>query len=571
MPPKAAPSASRSTRKTATSSAQNDEQNAASQPATDNTPSNPLSGRPPVQRLQSLNKRTPGGSISNRASIGLGDPSQSKPELKYKPRAANRRTKEARDAILKLEEERQRQRLADAAEIQRSRMPRAPRARGGFRGRGGSFMQTSGPMSMGAAKRGRGGRFEVDSHVSSVSRRSMSGLPGTTGGDPDLGYSSDEDEHAARVSIDQINLDDDDLKDGDDIVVDKKGKKAVKSSHMSTIRVPLPVRVPRHEHEERVVGVNTEASSSTSAELRRQAKEKANTDGSLFVDEAPGAVEKPEDDNIKPEPTDGDVSMTDVPHVGAETADEDETPLPMQIAKARKKVTVKDPRGLLRTREDIEEFDRHNEDLRVMKGLLTLEGETTSEKKKSETEGVETNGAQDPKESLEEEEPSMEKNAGELFLIQFPPLTPNLVVPGTGEPVGSGNQPGIDDDDVAFTHSNATLGEPEVKREDGDEPTRVSFAATASNPLVTATERALPAGRVGRLNLHKSGRVTLDWGGISFELDKGADVNFVQEALIASKSPEVSGEKDNTEEKCVWAMGQLSGKFVASPEWNSLL
>ena len=47
-----------------------------------------------------------------------------------------------------------------------------------------------------------------------------------------------------------------------------------------------PVHVQRLEHVERVIGVNTDASSLTSAELRRRAKERRDGEGSLFIDEA---------------------------------------------------------------------------------------------------------------------------------------------------------------------------------------------------------------------------------------------------------------------------------------------
>lgn len=47
----------------------------------------------------------------------------------------------------------------------------------------------------------------------------------------------------------------------------------------------MPVRIQRQEHKERVVGVNTDASSLTSAELRRRAKNRADAEGSLFLPE----------------------------------------------------------------------------------------------------------------------------------------------------------------------------------------------------------------------------------------------------------------------------------------------
>ncbi len=57
----------------------------------------------------------------------------------------------------------------------------------------------------------------------------------------------------------------------------------------TTPRVPgsnlMPVRIQRQEHVERAVGVNTDASSLTSAELRRRAKNRADAGGSLFLPE----------------------------------------------------------------------------------------------------------------------------------------------------------------------------------------------------------------------------------------------------------------------------------------------
>lgn len=511
MPPKANPAASRAEQ----SSGQG------RSTATGNGESSP--GRPPVQRLQSLNKRTPGAGLmsSNRAAIGLDDPNKPKPALKFQPRAQSRRTKEEREAILKVEEERNRQRLEEAAAIQRSRLGPVRKTRGAaFRGRGGA-----GVAGGGGAVGLRGGlRGSMNnSRASSMSRHSM---PVLGDGDPD--YSSDEDTGGIRTSIDHINLDRDE--DGEE---DAKGKKAMRPSYN---KGPMPIRVIRHEHEERVVGVNTEASSSTSAELRRQAKDKDGDDG-LFVSEGP----------VKPEPVDDDVPMADLPVVDDDEAD-DENPLPEQTAKARKTVTIKepDPRGLLRTREDVEEFARHNEDLEMMREILALE----QSKGLAENVGTGTDGASESKQATDEETIAAEKHAGKLFLIQFPPLTPNLVIPSKeSDPI---TQP--------------TTTKDEVKVEDDEEP--------SPNKLVTAVDQNLPAGRVGRLNLHKSGKVTLDWGGISFELDKGADVNFNQEALIASTSTTTTGTaaaETEQEDKQVWAMGELSGKFVASPEWSRLL
>lgn len=408
-------------------------------------------------------------------------------------------------------------------------------------------------------KRGRGGRFENDSRSSPALRHSLSRshTPAHWRSNNNAGYSSDEDEQASalRISIDEINLDEDSEEEAAEIKKDIKGKKAVRKLALPLIG-PRPIRVERHEHEERVVSVDVEASTTAAAQPSRQAVEEDGSDNELFISEEPTTPK------IKREPADGDMGMADVPHEGR-----DETPLPAQRFKARKSVLVKDPRSLLRTKEEIEEFDRHNEDLEALKDILTPDEPATVVKPATTTGGGdEGEEGAEPKEEVKEDEEPVDKNAGRLYLIQFPPLTPNLTVPGGAEPIDV--QDDVATEDITVVQENS-LGEPEVKQEDGEGEEDIKPARKPPGRLVTATERQLPAGRVGRLHLHKSGRVTLDWGGISFELDKGANVNFVQEAVIASTGS-IAGEED-TGERAVWSMGQLSEKFIASPEWNKLL
>jgi DNA-directed RNA polymerase III subunit RPC4 len=231
---------------------------------------------------------------------------------------------------------------------------------------------------------------------------------------------------------------------------------------------------------------------------------------------------------------------------------------------------VLDPRSFLHTKEDIDEYDRHQEDLSIIKHLLI-----PKELKKSTTE-VETNGETTAKEGQNEakaDEEDEEENPllGQLFLMQFPPLTPNLKITGS---TTNSQQPtaseGADTEPAPKT-------EPQVKREAGDDVEIVESTQPAEqqeNDLISAGKPwALPTGRVGKLNVHQSGRVTLDWGGISMELDRGAPVGFVQEAVIVSpnvhKEPEMVSE--GAPDRRAWSMGQLSGKFTLTPNWDEML
>ncbi|EAW14475.1 putative DNA-directed RNA polymerase III RPC4 [Aspergillus clavatus NRRL 1] len=553
------------------------------------------STRAPVQRLQSLKKRTPSGSIGPSArpaaaGPGPGPGEPAKPALKYKPRAVGRRSKEERDAIEKLEAERNRERLAEVAAMRRGRG-------NGSRGRGGPGRGRGGPMGgpLGGGKRGRGGRFGPDSRASSISRsRSVIDMgSGAASGN----VSSDESDTENLLPIDQIEVDSEEemeyAADG------KKGK--IPARYADREKGLRPVRVERLEHEERVVSVNMESSTSKPAEAGEEEEVQiqetkvaaaAADDDALFVRDDDDEIKT----RVKEEPVDEDQAMTDaVPHAEEAAATDDEF-LPAQKVKVRRRLTpktpepepepqaippveapvVKDPKSLLRTKEDIEEYERHAKDLEVILDLLSVEAKEDTPKQPESptkaagdsTEGLEAPASDKEKEEADEEkDESKDKLSGQLFLMQFPPMTPNLIVPGTGSANTEETAPEITEQAVP---SRSQPGEAGVKRETGDvEILEGPDGPTTKAPskVLTAADWRLSAGRVGKLNVHKSGRVTMDWGGISFELDRGTAVDFLQEALIVSAPEEGLPEEENR----VWAMGQLSGKFTVTPNWEKML
>lgn len=597
MPPKAAATRRTATRQTEgseattapstgaeTTPAPTNAPEASSTPAQSATPG--PSGRPSVQRLQSLKKRGGQGSItpSARSPSALGGEG-AKPKLKYQPKNVGRRSKEEREALQKLEEERNNERLKEAAAIQRARGA-GRGGRGAFRGRGGpAGMGGSGPLGSGAglggARRGRGGGGPFG--AGAVGRgRTRSAYSG--GSRPPMDEDSDEYESEVRVDINAIN----EMESEDELVEHKdiKGKLPYRPKGERGLK---PHRVHRIEHEERVVSVNMESSSSRSAELRKQAGEEEEApEGDVA---APAEVEATEEPPVKAEPVeDQDTTMMDaVPHA------EDDGFLPTQSvrvrqkvppspqkAKAKKGTAVKavpkrDPRELLRTKEEIDEYDRHLEDLEHVRKLLHHEEPkpTAGEPQPEEPQTLETTQGEEPEERAteaqeegEEQEEDKASNPllGQLFLMQFPPMTPNLTIPGT-----------LTSDQPVPEPTPASAPQNEIKTE-GNEPQIID--ADAAQPKETpkvvtaATDWSLPAGRVGKLNVHKSGRVTMDWGGISFELDRAAAVDFVQEALIVSSleadEPGQPVKEESTEHRA-WSMGQLSGKFTVMPNWDEML
>ena len=295
-------------------------------------------GSPPhhrVQRLASLHSRNPSNSSSASTIPGEVRPAS----LKFQPKAFTRRSKEEREALERAEAERRRAR--NAAEnvegpVTRGRggFSRVGPSRGnhrGFRERAGQG-QATGVLGSSTLpdpderkrKSARGGGL-----LSTASRSAISERPKTTsrvkkepavkaekdgGGNTATGstskenqqkvksedggaayLSSDDDTEAGeipRVNIEHIDLVSDEEEDEEPPTGLDGGRSRRRAQGMKASSGTLkPVRIGRKEHIERAVGVNTDASSVTSAELRRRAKERGEAEGSLFL---------PQDDEIEP-------------------------------------------------------------------------------------------------------------------------------------------------------------------------------------------------------------------------------------------------------------------------------
>ncbi|KAK2745434.1 hypothetical protein FQN57_003777 [Myotisia sp. PD_48] len=525
-----------------------------------------------VPRLQTLKKRAPGGSL-----VPLNpDGSTPKPTLKFQPKFVARKSKEEREALERLEAERQQEKISQLG-LNRGRGGRGGTGVGRGRGRGGGFgfggdrSGVNGPLGSGQSDRrgGTGFRRKRDnarrSGVYGIKKEGKNGGSASSEEDSDFGL---------RFSIDHINLDTDSEDEAQlESVGDIKGKAPAKK--YSKPRSMKPVRVERYEHVQRTIGINTEASSNKSAELRKQAQDKSgNREESLFVeedgssgqDEVDEANEDDEDDDvimggarvlsadglqIKAEEDDDDILLTDDIPVAT-----DET---IPIKPIRKKRT-KDARSKLQTEEERQEYDRHEQDIEYMKSTLGKGGSAPKAPDTSVTAGEEKK----EEDGGDEDKQQLDERLGRLFLLQFPPMTPRLIPQeAAANKAGEDSDPDIAVSGAAAPQQTTT----EIKREDGTiETIQIPRSTPAQPPLVTATSSQLPRGRVGKLQVHKSGRATIDWGGISFELSKGSNVGFVQDAILLSDN--VTGA--STDRK-VWAMSQVPGKLVVTPDWQTLL
>lgn len=557
-------------------------------------PRDTSAARAPVERLQTLKKWTPGGTLIPLNPDGLTP----KPTLKYQPRAVARKSKEERGALERQEEERRRERNAEAAVARPVSTGISNRGLRRGRGRGAVLSQAgedvSGPLGAGVSirTRGGGGTGAYGARAKGEYGRSSSGRVGSshavTKTEPASGkVSSDEESDSGpRFSIDQINI----VSDSEDGETDIGKGKAPTRTRGRGSRGLRPVRVERQEPIERAVGANVDPSSSKSAELRRLAKEKAGgDDNSLFVQDTDeetiagintevgvvatemslATVAGDEGPRIKEEPADGDVLMAyNIPPVASDaTVVEARGPQKGPVKAQNPKFPAKGPRSLLPTEEEEQERKRHEQDIAQLKKALGPVRSTLDN----------TTGGDSPRREGEDKgEDARDERHGRLFLIQFPPMTPNLVVPKAcqGDLI-------LDAAEARPAPLSIPLEEasPAIKEEScpNDVPTLapplgIPSAITEPPTLVTATNNQLPPGRVGKLQIHQSGRATIDWGGIRFELSKGSDVDFLQDAVVASEQihygPTESGDSPG---RRVWAMSQVRGKFVVTPDWDELL
>lgn len=465
-------------------------------------------------------------------------------------------------------------------------------------------------------------------------------------------YSSDSEPDVAegpRVSIEHINLVSDDETDGEQLEVSHQNKsKEYEVENKKEIKIPgwtlKPVRIDRLEHVERTAGVlATGRKSITSTELRRRAKERADAQGSLFIsdNEEPQpakanpklkAVKKPKDvefvrderrwkgvyqddeagPRIKDEPNDDDqVAFDDIARVnlpgtsvqaesGAQALERVETAIPekpsaddMDRREQRKRPSPRTKSRLiqptLQTEEDRQEWTRYEEDLRLLSEELGFVKPNSLQTHSTDLEGeCKTDDGADY---------SKDKREGLVYLFQLPPIMPKILTAAEREianmestQIENAEKDKPPDMSKPIDLKLSQASDPNQKQPK-PEPDETLVPDTRNANIFMAKDSALPVGRVGRLRVHNTGRVTATWGGASLELGRGSGSGLLQEVVMteysrhhAIKLSAEGKDKDNNdgeagkerlEERISlgdkgWAIGQLGGGFVMTPDWAKM-
>jgi len=157
----------------------------------------------------------------------------------------------------------------------------------------------------------------------------------------------------------------------------------------------------------------------------------------------------------------------------------------------------------------------------------------------------------------------VDKKEGRLYLFQFPPVLPELYNPLTQKPMGKVEDKetsGANDEDNDMEMTGETVDLTKAKDE-GEEKIKLEAGTETGAPLRESfvTEE----GFIGKLVVRQSGRAELDWGGTHMLLNTGSADNFTSSVVLAEEG---EGGKDGT----AMGMGKVFGRFVVTPDWESL-
>ena len=647
--------------------------------STSNAPSTSSPVRRPVQRLDSLKRRNV--PTASSSSIAGGGPGSRSTGLKFQPKAVIRRTKEEREAQERAEEEKRQARFAanptlnsgkSRGQYVRGGMADGP-TRGGFQGgmsgwrterRG--LCQATGPLSGGptnnqfASRGGKGGRngviisgsmhtefprptllapskvkkeptvkAEKDQSTATIGLR----MPSKTTKETKLKvenltatYISSDAEvdelEGSRINVEHINLISDE--DSGDDSVTTKGKERERSSRPVGWNLK-PIRLDRHEHVERHVGINTGAGTMTSAQLRQKANERSQAEGALFLsqDEDDEVVKtKPkkfkskgkdvefvrnerrwkgvyQDDEdtyefkkVKEEPLEDDVMAVDITRTmatdgeGVLTArqelspstairslsggpEEDKEADSLKTKRLRRSI-FRTTKPVLQTEEDRQEWERYEDD-------ITALGEELGDLDTALAPVSALSYLEDDVNMSVDEEEKEDRRQGLVYLFQLPPIMPYLI-----------NAKMATEDHGMLEHGASTVlsentqdslpSAPAVKRIEPvlkmDDTSHKQTHRRIADVLM-AEDIDDFKGSVGKLSIHDSGYISISWGDIEHELNKGAEGELLQELIISdvSRIKRELGSIDEDEGKLIktgTAMGQMTGGFVVTPNWTSL-
>ena len=535
------------------------------------------------QRLDSL--ADPSSRSASPSVRGRGRGKKPGPAV---PVFTGRRSKAERDQrtaeALSREQERNKDREKEAARQEKKRQFEESRRTNSTRGRGGFSGTISGPFSDPTQRAkektphqgGFGGGGGFGGNGTGSRSTTFKGESGSGGGSSwstsgpsvkreDGGYVSSDDEDGEEAAFPRMDVDTIQISsDEDDAAMGDKREK-----------MTVPVRIRRKDHKERVVGINTEASSEAAAKIRQKAEETGSVPTGVVPERTvnkgkgktkdleitgerkqyKGVWQESEDSDVKvkTEPTSEDEEMLDAEQVGIGAEKQAET-LPESDRKL-KPHAKEEPE--FQTDEERAEWARYQFNLVALREELGPNNNTPTM-----DESGDVSMANADKTSLRD---------GRVYLFQLPPIMPDLIAPGIKKEASDVTVDAPDSVPTATGPAAISLKAEGKKAVGGPGAVPIKKEEDFSNPLADIPEHArFTSGYVGKLRVHKSGRTTLDWGGTSYELTPGKRANFVQEVVSIHVHPDADQEPEADAGEAI-SFGSVKGKFVVTPDFGQLL
>ncbi|KAK4553876.1 hypothetical protein LTR86_009051 [Recurvomyces mirabilis] len=383
--------------------------------------------------------------------------------------------------------------------------------------------------------------------------------PGTLGGSADFtmmsrggpvktedgGYVSSDEDEDPKMNVDQLGVVD--LTLGED---DNNGFQ--------------PVRIKREEHKIRTLGLNadgataeaiisndmptaasTTATSSTTKTSKLKGKDVEITGASDPFHGTYSSSDE-QDPPIKVETTDDGPQHVIAPP----TQDAPASPESRRKGKERTKVRALSgshapERPVYQTKDELEEWERGQEELRVLYEELGIQATRNPPASAVDDGGGDDDGiALDGTADAQVE--TQDKKADKVYLFQFPPVLPDLtaisVKPDPDAPPANASEDGVaqdggeamDVDSVPPATDTNTNTNTNAEASSSTKPPAAAEAAPKKSDEPGSRPPLLPAGAVGKLRIHRSGKTTLDWGGTKLTLGMGTTAGFLQDVMVCS-------------------------------------
>ena len=505
----------------------------------------------------------------------------SPPKLKFQPKAGARRSKEERDADEKAENEK-----ANARMLASSAQPdRGSRGRGRGRGRGFSgglsgwrnAIQGSASASgfLGGPSIGESTPISGGSTGGQLSTIEGQQLPSyIEAGLKAQGWKVKSKPPAIKTEDGRVLIDL--VSDEEEVTNDRELGWDINKIHEIPDGLEKPIRIQRREHVDRNVGVNTDASwTTTGAEFQEKVEqtitEKTKVEGmdTLSSGQKWSGVWSDSEDEEKPvslvkkEPVHVDVDATTTVDSSAAT----QAAGPSKQPRTKKKTgpgyyphLIEEPS--LQTDEDKAEWTRRKENMKAIADELGLDNTKVSETLPSSANTLSNEADPDQK---------ADRREGLAYWFQLPPRMPKLVPAPGYEDVAGQSSPVTESKlgDLGFQTPKANPAAQDevsniqsIEEEDGDEAgpaTQLTEHQELLKKCMDSDEKEAFEGEAGDLTVYEDGTAIMNWGGIEHVVSKGMLSSMLQEVTLV-----------DAEASAVHSMGQLAGTFLVKAEFQQL-